>query len=246
MKILFLCHHFPYPPDHGARIRAFHFIRHLAEKNSVTVATLAHTEKEQSQGSCLKEFCHEVIAEILPSRVRWLQALRALCSSLPSSVEYFYSSQLQRRIYQKLKEENFDVIIVFCAFMAQYVLRWKDGYRILDYGDIDSAKWRDYARYKPLPFSWGYAWESIKLRNYERRIARHFHHCTVISQGELEELQQFKLAMPCTIIPNGVDTRYFTYNGPIPNNAPTIAFLGRMDYFPNVDGVKYFVREVYP
>jgi polysaccharide biosynthesis protein PslH len=246
MKILFLSHHYPYPPDHGARIRALHFIRHLAQNNTVTVATLAHTEQELSQGSGLKEFCHEVIAEILPARIRWLQALKALGSSLPSSVAYFRSAPLQRRIHQKLRDEEFDIIIVFCAFMAQYVLEWKGGYRILDYGDIDSAKWRDYARYKPVPFSWGYAWESAKLRNYERRIAQHFQQCTVISQGELEEFQQFEVGIPCTVVPNGVDTEYFSYNRESQNGTSTIVFVGRMDYFPNVDGVKYFVREVFP
>jgi polysaccharide biosynthesis protein PslH len=246
MKILFLSHHFPYPPDHGARIRALHFIRHLAQNNSVTVATLAHTEQELSQGSGLKEFCHEVIAEILPSRIRWLQALKALGSSVPSSVAYFHSVALQRRIDQKLREEEFDIIFVFCAFMAQYVLEWRRGYQLLDYGDIDSAKWRDYARYKSVPVSWGYAWESVKLRKYERRIAQHFHHCTVISQGELEEFQQFKVGIPCTIVPNGVDTEYFFYAGESLSGASTIVFVGRMDYFPNVDGIKYFVTEILP
>ncbi|MGH9857571.1 MAG: TIGR03087 family PEP-CTERM/XrtA system glycosyltransferase, partial [Acidobacteriota bacterium] len=199
-----------------------------------------------SQGSGLKEFSHEVIAEILPSHIRWVQAFKALCSSVPSSVAYFHSARLQRRIHQKLRDEEFDIVIVFCAFMAQYVLEWKGGYRILDYGDIDSAKWRDYSRYKPVPLSWGYAWESAKLRNYECRIARHFHQCTVISQGELEEFQQFEVRTPCTIVPNGVDTDYFFYNRELQNGPSTIVFVGRMDYFPNVDGIKYFVREVFP
>jgi sugar transferase (PEP-CTERM/EpsH1 system associated) len=246
MNILFLCHHFPYPPDHGARIRAFHFIRHLSQTNSVTVATLAHTQQELIQGQGLKEYCHRVIAEVIPSRVRWGRALRALYSSTPSSVAYFRSVSLQRQIDDLLASENFDAIIVLCAFMAQYVLAWRGGCRILDYGDIDSAKWRDYSRYKAIPLSWAYAWEAAKLRNYERRIARHFHHCTVISRGELEEFQRFEVDVPCAIVPNGVDTDYFFYDAGNRNGAPTIVFLGRMDYFPNVDGVQYFVREVFP
>ena len=246
MKILFLCHHFPYPPDHGARIRAFHFIRHLAENNSVTVATLAHTERELSQGFGLKEFCREVIGEVLPCRNRWLQAIKALCSSTPSSVAYFYSAALQARVRQKLRDEAFDAIIVFCAFMAQYVLEWKSGYRILDYGDIDSAKWRDYGRYKPVPLSWGYRWEAAKLRKYEGEIARHFHQCSVVSPGELDEFNGLGTRTPCTILPNGVDTDYFCYNREKRAGTPTIVFVGRMDYFPNVDGITYFVREVLP
>jgi sugar transferase (PEP-CTERM/EpsH1 system associated) len=246
MNILFLCHHFPYPPDHGARIRAFHFIRHLSQTNSVTVATLAHTQQELIQGQGLKEYCHRVIAEVIPSRVRWGRALRALYSSTPSSVSYFRSVSLQRQIDDLLASENFDAIIVFCAFMAQYVVAWRGGYRILDYGDIDSAKWRDYSRYKAIPLSWAYAWEAAKLRNYERRIARHFHHCAVISRGELEEFQRFETGVPCAIIPNGVDTEYFVYDKRNTNGGSTIVFLGRMDYFPNVDGISYFVKEIFP
>jgi polysaccharide biosynthesis protein PslH len=172
--------------------------------------------------------------------------LAELFSSSPSSVAYFRSVSLQRRINELLKSAAFDAIIVFCAFMAQYVLKWQSGYRILDYGDIDSAKWADYSRYKAIPLSWGYALEAAKLRAYERRVARHFQHCTVISQGELEEFQRFEVGVPCTIIPNGVDTEYFVYNETNENGASTIVFLGRMDYFPNIDGVKYFVREVLP
>jgi polysaccharide biosynthesis protein PslH len=246
MKILFLCHRFPYPPDHGARIRAFHFIRHLSQSNSVTVATLAQTEQELIQGRGLKEYCYEVITEVLPSPIRWGRALAALCSSSPSSVAYFRSISLQSRIDELLKNGGFDVIIVFCAFMAQYVLRWQHGYRVLDYGDIDSAKWADYSRYKAIPLSWGYALEAVKLRAYERRVARHFHHCTVITRGELEEFQRFAVSVPCTIVPNGVDTDYFVYDTENRNGASNIIFLGRMDYFPNVDGVKYFVRHVFP
>lgn len=246
MKILFLCHRFPYPPDHGARIRAFHFIRHLSKKHSVTVATLAHTQQELIQGRSLKEVCDEVVAEILPSRIRWYQALGALCSSTPSSVAYFRSASLQRLIDQRLKSEEFDLIIVFCAFMAQYVLEWQSGYRILDYGDIDSAKWAEYSRYKTFPLSSGYALEAAKLRSYERSIARHFHHCTVVSHGELEEFQRFDVGVPCTVIPNGVDTDFFVCSEKEQNGASTIVFLGRMDYFPNVDGIRYFAREVWP
>jgi sugar transferase (PEP-CTERM/EpsH1 system associated) len=246
MKILFLCHYVPYPPDHGAKIRAYHFIRHLSRNNSVTVATLAHTAGELTQVIGLKDYCEEVIAEVLRPRVRWLQALRALASRSPSCVAYFRSAKLQDRIDQKLKSGNFDRIVVFCAFMAQYVLEWQGGYRVLDFVDIDSAKWAEYSRCKAFPLSSGYALEAAKLRNYEYVISRHFHHCAVISQGEFEEFERLGVPVPCTIVPNGVDTDYFNPNGNRQPESSTIVFLGRMDYFPNIDAVLYFTKSVLP
>ena len=246
MKVLFLSHRFPYPPDHGARIRAYYFIRHLSQTHSVTVATLAHTAQELSKGDALKEFCDEVIAEVLPSSVRWLQALIALCSPWPSSAAYFWSRKLKRRLDEVLARDKFDVVIVFCAFMAQYVLERRGGFYLLDYGDIDSAKWWDYSRLKPFPLSCGYALEAIKLRNYERRVGKQFDHCTVISEGELDEFNKIGLTVPCSVIPNGVDTKCFLVSGKIDSESPIIVFLGRMDYFPNIEAVRYFVKEVFP
>ena len=46
MKILFVCHRLPYPPNRGGKIRPFNMIRHLGQKHSVTVASLAFTEDE--------------------------------------------------------------------------------------------------------------------------------------------------------------------------------------------------------
>jgi sugar transferase (PEP-CTERM/EpsH1 system associated) len=246
VNILFLCHRFPYPPDHGAKIRAYHFIRHLSQKHTVTVVTLAHTEQELAESQGLKEICEEVIAEILPPRTRWLQALAALCSTTPSSVAYFWSDKLKKRLDDKLASTNFDVIFVFCAFMAQYVLDRQGKFHILDFGDMDSAKWAEYSRYKTIPLSWGYALEAGKLRNFERRVGQKFDRCAVISQGELEEFARIGIGVPCTVLTNGVDTDYFSLNDKADSDSSVIVFLGRMDYFPNVEGITYFAREVFP
>jgi polysaccharide biosynthesis protein PslH len=246
MKILFLCHRFPYPPDHGARIRAYYFIRHLSQKHSVIVGTLAQSEQELAEGEGLKESCEEVIAEILPRHIRWFQALIALPSSCPSSTAYFWSTKLKKRLDDILASQKFDLVFVFCAFMAQYVLECRGGFRVLDYGDIDSAKWSEYSRYKRFPLSWGYFLESVKLRNYERGVSEKFDHCTVISESELEEFKRIGITVPCSIISNGVDTDYFCPNPTIDSESSVIVFLGRMDYFPNVDGITYFAKEVFP
>src|SRR5262249_29622322 len=145
-------------------------------------------------------------------------------------VAFFRSLRLQRRLQEKVERTEFDVVIVHCAFVAQYLPERCGRFRILDYGDMDSAKWREYGQHRQAPLSLGYALEARKLRNYERRIATKFDHCTVTTQGEKEEFEGLATGMPCTVIPNGVDTSYFgkmDFNG---QPGPVIAFLGRMDY----------------
>ncbi len=246
LKILFLCHRFPYPPNEGGKIRAFHMIRHLSQRHSVTVASLAHSPAELQAGQALHQHCERVIAEVVPPAARWARAGRALLQSAPSSAAYFYSTALQQRITTAWRGGSFDALWVHCAFMAQYVLPLSGGYRVLDYCDMDSAKWGEYARHRPFPFSWGYGLESRKLRRFEISASRHFQHFTVATSGELEEFNRLGIQGPCTIVPNGVDLDHFKPRARKPAPAPVLAFLGRMDYFPNVDAVTYFVKQILP
>ena len=73
-------------------------IRHLSQKHEIIVGSLAHTQQELDEGSELKEYCADIIAEVVPEKLRWLQALRALPSPTPSSVAYFSSSRLRQRV----------------------------------------------------------------------------------------------------------------------------------------------------
>src|SRR5215831_12575716 len=98
MNTLFVCHRLPYPPNRGGKIRSFNMIHHLAQKHSVVVASLAHSEQELKEGAELKDHCDEVIAEVVPDHTRWLRAVKALSSDMPSSVAHFWSPRLHHRI----------------------------------------------------------------------------------------------------------------------------------------------------
>jgi sugar transferase (PEP-CTERM/EpsH1 system associated) len=221
-------------------------IQHLGRKHSVVVASLAHSEEELNDGSPLRDHCEDVIAEILPSSRRWIQAGSALLSSVPSSVAYFWSRRLAERIKLAWKGSAFDAIIVHCAFAAQYVRDLPCSFRMLDFGDIDSAKWSEYSHQRAFPLSMGYRVESAKLRKYEKKVASQFDLCTATTRGELEELQKLGNSIPSAVIPNGVDLSYFHPRSETPEDSSLIVFLGRMDYYPNVDGVLYFAKEIFP
>lgn len=246
MNILFVCHRFPYPPSRGGKIRPFNMIRHLSQKHTVTVCSLAHTAEELQEGVKLKDYCAEVIAEILPPSSRWAQAVRALPTHRQSSVAYFWSSRLRSRIEQRWERSRFDVTLVHCAFAAPYVLGLTGGFRIMDFGDLDSGKWKDYCEHRSWPISWGYKWEATKLRRFEKEIAQRFDHCTFTTPGELQEFESLGVNRPCSVIPNGVDFDYFSRSQPLQADSDLIIFLGRMDYFPNVHGILEFTHDILP
>jgi sugar transferase (PEP-CTERM/EpsH1 system associated) len=245
MKILFVCHRLPYPPNRGGKIRPFNMIRHLSKKHQVVVASLAHTEEELKAGSALKEHCDKVLAEVVPNSIRWARAGQALVTNCPSSVAYFWSPELRRRIEGAALRFHFDAVMVHCAFAAQYALDIPAKFRLLDFGDLDSGKWFDYRQFRSFPIRYGYGLEARKLRRYEKQLTENFDYCTLTTQGELEEFKQLNVDKPSTVIPNGVDATYFQPHSK-PKNSHIIAFVGRMDYFPNIDGATHFARGIFP
>jgi sugar transferase (PEP-CTERM/EpsH1 system associated) len=246
MRILVVCHRLPYPPDHGGKIRAFEMIKHLGAHHTVTVATLAHNQQQIELGSTLRDYCQQLIVHMLPSPLRWARALLALPSAQPSSASYFWSPRLKNLVDRAARATPFDRILVHCAFMAHYVTDLPCGYRVLDYADIDSGKWSDYCQYKRKPLAYGYALEAAKLRRHEREMGAYFAHCCVTTNSELTEFNSLGLSAPCSVIPNGVDFSYFTPQSGREGDNPVIVFVGRMDYFPNVDGVLQFARDTFP
>lgn len=247
MEILFACHRVPYPPARGGKIRPFNMIQHLNRSHTIVVVSLAETEKELLESSDLKNYCSEVIVEVLPVYKRWIQAFLALFKRKSSSVAYFNSSRLHRRVQQIVRERKFDVVMTHCSFAAQYLIDVPAKRRILDFGDIDSAKWAAYAQCRKFPLSLGYALEAWKLRRYEKTLAESFGECTVTTSGELDEFRSFGLPNSCTLIPNGVNGEYYSPQaGGLEFKDGIIVFVGRMNYYPNIDGIQYFVKEILP
>src|SRR5262249_50271268 len=119
MKILFACHHFPFPPNRGGKIRPFNMIRHLSQKHDVVVASVATTGKRLEEGAGLKKSGGEFYAEVVREKTRGRQAVKALPTATPSSLAYFASSRLCQRINEAAQRISFDVVIVHCAFAAQ-------------------------------------------------------------------------------------------------------------------------------
>jgi polysaccharide biosynthesis protein PslH len=235
LKILYVCHRFPFPPRGGGKIRPFNMIRPLSGSgHQVTVASLARSAQEAEDGRGITAHCaHYEAAEVreLAQRARMIAR-----TPTPSSMGYFYSPVLQWRIRG---------VFVHCSSAAQYVAGVRGIPKILDFGDMDSQKWLEYAHYKPFPLSTGYWLEGKKVERAERRLARRFDMCTTTSRAEWETLERYGTGTPTAWFPNGVDSDYFS-PGEEPYDPDAISFVGRMDYYPNEQCMLDFCTNVFP
>jgi hypothetical protein len=245
VNILVVTHRLPFPPTRGGKIRPFHIIRYLARAHRVTVASLARSAQEAEAGAGLRAYCHRLLVDIISPTEALYRMLVRLPTPTPSSMGYFFSPRLLRRLRRLLREEHFDLVFVHCAFVAPYVA-WVTGpAKFLDFGDMDSQKWLAYSRARRFPLTLGYALEAHKLRHAELRLARQFDLCTCTTPAELATLDGYGLGVATGWFPNGVDHEYFRpLDEPYDPNA--LVFVGRLDYFPNQQGIQAFCRRTWP
>ncbi len=246
MNILYVCHRFPYPPKRGGKIRPFNMIRHLqASGHRVTVCSLARSAAEAEEGRGIAPHCEAFEIGLVHEPLQWARMVVRLPLPTPSSMGYFYSPALARKVRELLARQRWDLIFVHCSSVAQYVEHVTDVPKVLDFGDMDSQKWLEYAHHKPFPLSLGYTLEGSKMLWAEKRLARRFDLCTATTRAEWQTLDAYATGAATDWFPNGVDAGFFSPTDGA-YDADTISFIGRMDYYPNQECMARFCKEVWP
>ncbi len=254
MKILFISHRIPYPPDKGDKIRSYNILRHLAENHDIYLASLIDDPQDLRSLSGLTPLLKDFHCETIHPFSKKILSSIALLRSKPISVLYFYSRKIQKWIDDLLDKSDIDVVFCYSSPTAEYLFRsrhYKTKLRqlpwIIDLVDVDSYKWEQYAERSSGFMRGVYNLEARYLRKYEERIAGEFNRVLLATEAEKTLFSKRVSAANTEAIMNGVDTEYFlnSYQSGIPENGPVLAFVGAMDYYPNIDGVEWFVNSVF-
>jgi sugar transferase (PEP-CTERM/EpsH1 system associated) len=244
MKVLYLCHRIPYPPDKGDKIRAFHQIQSLARHHRVHLLTLS--DGPLPDLTPLQELCERV--EVFPVHrpAAYLRSALGILRPRPLTLSFFESAELRRRVEALAASESFDVIVAYSSSMAPYVEPFAGVPAVLDMVDVDSAKWEQYSRFARRALRPVYALEGRRLRAYEASLAERFDRVVLATGNEARLYKSFAPNAKVVAVPNGVDFDFFHPFDLPKAEKPALVFTGQMDYFANVDGVEFFAREVFP
>ncbi len=246
-RVLYLTHRVPYPPDKGDRIRNYHVLRQLAQRARVWLIALADEPVSSETTAVLQALCERV--ECVPTN-RFAQKCRAARSaafgcSLTEGA--FRSSEFLALARRWVGEAGFSAVLVSASGLAPYLKELDLGSTpgFVDLVDVDSQKWFDFAAATGPPKQWLYRFEGHRLRRLERDLLSWSKAVFLVSPAEAAVYDQFTHAGASTVATNGVDLDYFAPDW----NRPTktaCAFVGAMDYLPNVDAAIWFATAVWP
>lgn len=250
--LLYLVHRIPFPPNKGDKVRSFNILRQLARRHRVFLGTFVDQPEDLAHVPRLAEWCEDVCAIPLQPLLARMASLRGLFTGEPLSVPYYRQRALARWVADTVRHHDIRQAVAFSGPMAQYLELPGLERRLIDFCDLDSAKWTAYADDHRWPLSWLYRREGRRLLEFERQAATRASASLFVTEAEamLFRRAAADLGSSVEVMQNGVDADFFTpqggYERPFPHGEETVVFTGAMDYWPNIDAVSWFARELLP
>ena len=229
-------------------------LRHLASRMDVHLACFVDDEEDWRHLDALRAICASVKACPLRRGVAAIRSLTGLMSGSPLTLPYYWDGRLARYIHELHATRTIDVQFASSAALVQYASEVSHAHLplVIDFMDVDSEKWAEYARRCAFPWSWIYRREARRLAAAEVQMAESASVALFVSETEA---QLFRDRAPGTAskvyaVSNGVDSEYFfpssTFENPYPAGGPVLVFVGVMDYWANIDAVLWFANDVLP
>lgn len=242
MKLFVLLPRVPYPIEKGDKLRAFHQLKVLAEDNEVILCALSEDKIHPDAYTKLIDIVDKVHFISFSKWDAFKNIIKSLFNGKPLQVGYYTNERARRKINKLLDFYKPDHIYAQLLRVAEYV-KDQPVEKTLDYQDAFSSNIKRRAKQEFFLFKPLFYFEANRLKRYENEIFSYFDNTTIISIPDrqlIDHPEKQKIA----IIPNGVDTSFFSPVNQEPNY--DLVFIGNMNYPPNIHGAEFLVKSVLP
>lgn len=265
-RILFLSQLLPFPLNTGPKVRSYYVLRHLTQKHQVTLLAFSRPDDPPEAVQHLREFCEKVhLVMMHRSQARNVFALIAsMLAGESFTIRRDYRPKMAQTVDRLLQTGQYDAVHADQLWMAQYALRAKgithDTKLVLDEHNACFQVTQRLVSRERNPFMrllFTHEWR--RLRAYEAETCASFDHVVTVTQEDQSILKGLihssvkhtrqqdvnKTNHNFVTIPICVDTQSTAPVQPNPG-AVDVLHLGTMFWLPNVEGVLWFAREVWP
>jgi glycosyltransferase involved in cell wall biosynthesis len=181
------------------------------------------------------------------ARGKALHTLRALLAGEPLQLGLTFSAATYRQIVDAAATGTHDIVVAIHARAAAHVPRElrRRGLALLI--DAYGQSYRTYAGRLSAPVDLVYRVERQRMDRYEQALVNQFARTAVVSDLDREYLQQFAARRDAILrVSLPVDLEYFSKTRRRADAGPLFAFVGRLNYLPNQDALRWLAAEIWP
>ncbi len=244
-QILVLTPRFPFPVIGGDRLRIYKICKELSKHYDLTLLSLCDKREELNY-----EYDREVFSSVhrvyLSKKKSILNVIFSLFSNTPLQIGYYKSKEFEDKLKQLLPEHS--ATLSHLIRVGDYVKENKD----INFLEMTDAISLNYKRVKEKASllslkTFVYSFEQKRLERYERTINNKFSLTTLVSQVDSDYLYPDR-PNNVLVCGNGVDavSLPFSERKIAKDKKITLVFIGNLYSLQNMDGVRWFTKEVLP
>jgi len=253
MKILWVKTDFLHPTTRGGQIRTLETVKRLSKKHEVHYVAfddleLAEGPRRAGEYSAAHyAIPHSAPEKKLTSPAFVAQLVAGALSPLPVAINRWRSVAMKREIERLQRTESFDAVVCDFLYPAPNIPDLSKA--VLFQHNVEAVIWRRHAEHagnfaKKLYFQL----QAQRMAQYEKEACRKAKRVIAVSQADADTMRRDYGVQDVSSVPTGVDLEYFKNPGaPTPTGSKSdLVFVGSMDWMPNSEGIRWFVREVFP
>lgn len=251
-SVLLLVHRLPFPPDKGDKIRSFHLLTELRKHFRVFLGTFIDDSNDLSHVPHVASMCEELECIQMSRPGCYFRSVLGLLQGRSITTSWYRMRQMRAWVDDIADRHELTAAVAFSSGMAQFLPDSKKcAIRIMDFVDLDSAKWEQLAGSHSWPKRYVFAREARLVAREEIDIANSVNYSTFVSPEEAELLRnKVRDKSGVVAVRNGIDCEYFDpaieLPSPFKDDELPLVFTGAMDYWANAEAACWFVDSVMP
>ena len=251
MRIFQICNKSPYPPCEGGPIAMNNITMGLLKAGHEVKVLAANTPKYFVEKEKIPQAYRNMVefeTVFIDTKIRIDKAFFNLFSNKSYHVERFISNEFDNKIKKILLASKFDIIQLESIFVAPYIdtiRKYSNAKIVLRAHNIEHFIWLRLADSCTNPLKRFYFYHLARtLKNYELSILNKVDGIAAITKFDADSLIHLGNCKPIVFIPVGIDTDRMSSDNKI-KEFPGLFHLGSMDWMPNQEGIKWFIKNVW-
>jgi len=252
MHILWLSPVLPFPPTDGNRMRNFYLIKNLSEEHEISLIHFYTTDDTPNNDNPIYRYCKniegiEIRRKKEESVFRLVDKIWNELFGVSTFCSYGNRKEMRDRVSSFCKKNKIDIIVTISPWMGEFAAHIKNIPKILDNQNVEALLLNGiFKAEKRIKTKLAKYLDYQAMARYENRIIKFFDMMTVVSSGDKKNFVNNGFDDDfIKVVPNGVQIseKEFAYSQ---NGSSRLIFCGGMSYPPNVEGVNYFMTDIYP
>ena len=245
MKVLMITPYLPYPLYSGGQIRTYNLLKNLAKSHEITLFAFVKVVVPDHI-KALEKFCKKI--EVFRRRRAWsiVNILVSGFSFYPFLVAIYYSLSLRKRIREELSLNKYDLIHAETFYVMPNIPQTNVPILLVE----QTIEYLVYAHFletlslkvfKPL-----LALDIFKLKFWEKFYWKRADKVVAMSASDKNKMRKLVPNLSVEIIPNGVDSSFFSKVKQKKGKSAVILFVGNFSWLQNREAVYFLIEKIWP